>query len=223
MGGMVSSGLIITLMFIHLLASMLVAEIRNLRAAVWTLIVQSLTLSLIILAFGWGQIWMFLWFIWAIFTKVFFLPWLFFRYMRMFPQREEEPVIGTWLSLALVVIFVLAIYQLLHTYISMLVPTISAASEPTKSSLSMAFTVFLLGAYVCMVRRDLVKVIIGVLLLENGAHLALISLVPGRWETAVMGIVTNVVISAWLLLYFGGVIFQALGTTDTLKLSELRR
>jgi hydrogenase-4 component E len=219
MGG----GLIITLMVIHLLASMLIAEMRNLRAAVWTLIVQSFTLSLIILAFGWGQVWMFIWFLWAVFTKVFFLPWLFFRYMRMFPGREEEPVVGTWLSLALVVVFVLIIYQLLHTYISMMVPTISAATEPTKSSLSMAFTVFLLGAYVCIVRRDLVKVIIGVLLLENGAHLALISLVPGRWETACMGIVTNVVISAWLLLYFGEVIFRVLGTTDTLKLSELRR
>ena len=99
----------------------------------------------------------------------------------------------------------------------------AAAAEPTRSSLAMAFTVFLLGAYVCIVRRDLVKVIIGVLLLENGAHLALISLVPARPETAAIGILTNVVLAAWLLLYFGQVIYRVLGTTDTLKLSELKR
>jgi hydrogenase-4 component E len=72
-------------------------------------------------------------------------------------------------------------------------------------------------------RRDLVKVIIGVVLLENGAHLALISLVPGRAETAILGIATNIALSAWLLLYFGQVMYKVLGTTDTLKLSELKR
>ena len=117
----------------------------------------------------------------------------------------------------------LVIYQLLHTYLATLVPTVAAAAEPTRSSLAMAFTIFVLGIYVCVARRDLVKVIIGVVLLENGAHLALISLVPARPETAILGIVTNVVLSAWLLLYFGTVMVKVLGTTDTLKLSELRR
>jgi hydrogenase-4 component E len=99
----------------------------------------------------------------------------------------------------------------------------ATAAEPTRSSLAMAFTIFVLGIYVCVARRDLVKVIIGVVLLENGAHLALISLVPGRAETAILGIATNIALSAWLLLYFGQVMYKVLGTTDTLKLSELKR
>jgi hydrogenase-4 component E len=218
-----AGGLVVTLMVIHLLASMIVAEMKNLRGAVYALVVQSLTLCFVILLLGWGQGWMVAWFFWALATKVFFLPWLFLRTMRAFPQREEAPIAGGWVSFAVVAASVLVIYQLLHTYLATLVPTVAAAAEPTRSSLAMAFTIFVLGIYVCVSRRDLVKVIIGVVLLENGAHLALISLVPARAETAILGIVTNVVLSAWLLLYFGTVMIKVLGTTDTLKLSELRR
>ena len=216
-------GAVVTLMVIHLLASMVVAEMKNLRSAVWALVIQSLTLCCVILLFGWGEPWMIAWFACGLATKVFFLPWLFFRTMRILPQREENPMVGTWVSFAVVVVSVLIIYQLLHTYLATLVPTASAAAEPTRSSLAMAFTVFVLGLYVCIVRRDMIKVIIGILLLENGAHLALISLVPARPETAMIGILTNVVLSAWVLLYFGQVTYRVIGTTDTLKLSELRR
>lgn len=219
----VSSGLIVTLMVVHLLASMLVAEVKNLRWAVYALIAQSLTLCVVILLLGWGQGWMILWFVWGLATKVFLLPYLFLRTMKILPKRETEPVVSSWVSFGVVVGSVLVIYQLLHTYLATLVPTVAAAAEPTRSSLAMAFTVFLLGIYVCVARRDMVKVIIGVLLLENGAHLALISLVPARPETGIIGIVTNVVLAAWLLLYFGVVTYRALGTTDTMKLSELKR
>ncbi len=218
-----AGGLVVTLMVIHLLASMIVAEMKNLRAAVYALILQSLTLCFVILLLGWGHGWMIVWFFWALATKVFFLPWLFLRTMRALPAREEAPITGGWVSFAVVAASVLVIYQLLHTYLATLVPTVAAAAEPTRSSLAMAFTIFVLGLYVCVARRDLVKVIIGVVLLENGAHLALISLVPARGGTAILGIVTNVVLSAWLLLYFGTVTYRVLGTTDTMKLSELRR
>lgn len=218
-----AGGLVVTLMVIHLLASMIVAEMKNLRGAVYALVLQSLTLCFVILLLGQGQTWMIVWFAWALATKVILLPWLFLRTMRILPKREEAPIAGGWISFAVVAASVLVIYQLLHTYLATLVPTIAAAAEPTRSSLAMAFTIFVLGIYVCVVRRDLVKVIIGVVLLENGAHLALISLVPARAETAILGIVTNVVLSAWLLLYFGQVMYKVLGTTDTLKLSELRR
>lgn len=218
-----AGGLVVTLMVIHLLASMIVAEMKNLRGAVYALVLQSLTLCFVILLLGQGQTWMIVWFVWALATKVILLPWLFLRTMRILPKREEAPIAGGWISFAVVAASVLVIYQLLHTYLATLVPTIAAAAEPTRSSLAMAFTIFVLGIYVCVVRRDLVKVIIGVVLLENGAHLALISLVPARAETAILGIVTNVVLSAWLLLYFGQVMYKVLGTTDTLKLSELRR
>jgi hydrogenase-4 component E len=218
-----ASGLVVTLMVIHLLASMIVAEMKNLRSAVYALVLQSLTLCFVILLLGWGNGWMVAWFFWAVATKVFFLPWLFLRTMRVLPQREEAPITGGWVSFAVVAASVLVIYQLLHTYLATLVPTMATAAEPTRSSLAMAFTIFVLGIYVCVARRDLVKVIIGVVLLENGAHLALISLVPGRAETAILGIATNIALSAWLLLYFGQVMYKVLGTTDTLKLSELKR
>ena len=45
------SSTVVTLMVLHLLASMVVAELKNLRAAVWALIIQSLTLCFVILLF----------------------------------------------------------------------------------------------------------------------------------------------------------------------------
>jgi len=72
------------------------------------------------------------------------------------------------------------------------------------------------------VRRDAVKAVIGLVLLENGVHLALVTLAPTLPETTLIGIVTNVIITVWLLLYLAGRIFRVLGTTDTAVLSELK-
>jgi len=218
-----AGGLVVTLMVIHLLASMIVAEMKNLRSAVYALVIQSLTLCFVILLLGWGQTWMVVWF---------FLG-----------DRDE----GVLPAMALLENHADASgtrgradhgrLDIVRGRVGLGSGDLPAAAhlprdprphdgrggradpfEPRDGLHDLR-----LGLYVCVARRDLVKVIIGVVLLENGAHLALISLVPARPETAILGIVTNVVLSAWLLLYFGQVTYKVLGTTDTLKLSELKR
>ena len=86
----------------------------------------------------------------------------------------------------------------------------------------MAPAVFVMGLYAILTRRGAVKTVIGLCLLESGVHLSLVSLVPGLPETALFGIATEVVISAFLLLYVIAGVFQQFGTTDTLALRELR-
>ncbi|HIE51121.1 MAG TPA: hypothetical protein EYP85_05125 [Armatimonadetes bacterium] len=216
---------IVTLMMVHLLASLLAAEVRVLRGAIVALIFQSATLAAIFAAFGllWTQPWLYGWAGVAVITKVVLIPLLLWMHVRQFPSREVRPIIGFRPSVALVVIFIVAFYRFIYTYIYFIAPTSAALVEPAKSSLAMAFTVFLLGLYMCMAKRDVVKIVIGIVVLENGIHLSLVTLAPGLPETTIMGITSNIIIAAWLLLYLAGRIYQTLGTTDTLMLSELKR
>ena len=94
--------------------------------------------------------------------------------------------------------------------------------EPARSNLAVAFTVFALGLYILVTRRDAVKNVIGLCLLENGAHLSLVVLAPTLPGTLFIGLVTNVALFVWVLIYVTSGIYQVIGSSDTFKLSELR-
>jgi len=217
--------LIVTLMAVHLLASILTAETRNLRMATIALIFQSTTLAAIIAVFGVlrGQPWLYAWSASALVTKAVIIPALLFAHIGNFPARELRPIIGFRVSIALIIVFLLVFYRFVHTNMYYIAPTPAAGVEPGRSCLAMAFTVFALGIYVCIIHRDVVKIVIGIILLENGAHLSLVTLAPSLPETTVLGISSNIVVATWLLLILAGRIYKALGTTDTVTLSELRR
>jgi hydrogenase-4 component E len=136
---------------------------------------------------------------------------------------EIRPLIGLRVSVLMSVFLVVALYWLFRTYIYFIAPTIAAMMEPARSNLAMAFCIFSLGMYVLITRRDVVKVVVGFILLENGAHLALITLAPTLPATTKLGIWTNVIIAAWLLIKLAEGIYKALGVVDTLTLSELKR
>ena len=226
MGPAIEHGnLVVTLMAVHLLASILTAETRNLRMATIALVFQSATLGAIIAVFGylWQQPWLYVWSASALITKAVIIPALLFAHIGKFPARELRPIVGFRVSIAFIIVFLLVFYRFMHTNMYFIAPTSAAMLEPARSSLAMAFTVFALGVYVCIVHRDVVKIVIGIILLENGAHLSLVTLAPNLPETTVLGISSNIVVATWLLLILGGYIYKALGTTDTVTLSELRR
>ena len=56
----------------------------------------------------------------------------------------------------------------------------------------------------------------------NGIDLALVDLTPAMAETAILGILTDVIISVFILLYLSRLIYEKFGVLDTLKLSELK-
>lgn len=222
---MIEGNLIVTLMIAHLIASILAVEIRNLKAATIALCIQALFLSSIFTAFA--QIYnnpsLYWWSLTALITKVIIIPWLLFIYIRKLPKAEVTPVIGFTFSISIVSIILVIFYRFVHTYIEFVAPTPEAMVEPARSCLALSFMIFALGLYVLVARKDAIKVVIGLCLLENGVHLSLITLAPGLPETTLIGIATNVVIAAWLLLYLTGRIFEIVGSTDTSILSELRR
>jgi len=218
------SNLIVTLMVAHLIASLLAVEVRNLRYAVACLAVQSALLASIFAGFGYLTLTpnLYYWAVTAAVTKVVIIPALLWYHIARLPEREIRPMIGFRISVAVIAILVVVCYRFMHTYVEFVAPTAEAAVEPARSCLAIAFTVFALGIYVLMVRRDAVKIIIGIILLENGIHLSLVTLAPTLPETTVLGVTTNVVVTVWVLLYLVRRAFERLGTTDTLDLSQLK-
>jgi hydrogenase-4 component E len=221
----VTGDVIITLVVAHLLASIATAEVRNLQLSNGFLCVQSLLLSAIIASFAViSQNPTLHW--WAgttVLTKAILLPWILYHYMRRLPQVEVKPLVGFAASLIFLLIFLTAFYRFVHTYVEFIAPTTEALVEPARSNLAIAFAIFALGLYVVMARRDAVKIIIGLILLENGVHLSLVTLAPTMPETTVFGITSNVIVAAYLLLYLTEQIYRQFGTMDTLQLSSLKR
>ncbi|MBM3235222.1 hypothetical protein FJZ31_02865 [Candidatus Poribacteria bacterium] len=204
---------------------MFAAELRNLRASVIAIATQSFFLTLILFTFAqlgpnptlywWGAT--------ALITKVIIIPYLLWIYVRKLPVSEVKPYLGTVLSIILLLIIVVAFYSYIHANVEFIAPTLEASIEPARTNLALSLTICALGVYVLLIRRDAIKVVIGLILLENGVHLSLVTLVPTLPETTLIGVVTNVIITVWLLLYLSGRVFAALGTMDTSSLSQLKR
>jgi hydrogenase-4 component E len=97
-----------------------------------------------------------------------------------------------------------------------------AELEPYSTNVAVALTLLFVGLYAVLTRRDALKVVLGVCLIENGAHLSLVTLAPGMRETVLIGIVTDVVLAVFLLLHLVRGIEEQLGTRDTARLSALR-
>jgi hydrogenase-4 component E len=89
-------------------------------------------------------------------------------------------------------------------------------------NLAVATSILIMGLYALVTRTDAFKIVIGLCLVENGVHLSLVSLAPSIPETALIGVVTDVVISVWMLLYIVAGVYRSTGSIDTLKLSQLR-
>ena len=217
--------MIITLFLIHFVASMFAVELRNLRASVIAIAMQSLFLALILFTFArlGPNPTLYWWGLTAFVTKVLIIPYLLWIYVRRFPISEVKPYLGTVLSIIILLIIVVAFYSYVHANVESIAPALEASTEPARTNLALSLTICALGVYVLLIKRDATKVVIGLILLENGVHLSLVTLVPSLPETTIIGVVTNVIITVWLLLYLSGRIFAALGTTDTSSLSQLKR
>jgi len=205
-----------------ILTSFAAIELRNLRGALWAYMLQALLLVAIIFAFATLHPPLFIWGVTALLTKFAIISWLLAHSIHQGEPQEYPPLIELLPSVFIIGLLALATYRLTHTYTTFLAPTKLATQEPFRTNIAVSLTVFLIGLYGILTRRDAIKVAIGLCLMENGAHLSLVSLAPGVRETVLIGIVTDVVIAVWLLLYIINEIRRQFGSTDSFRLSELR-
>lgn len=210
-----------TLSLIMIITSVLAVESQSLRRAAVAYCIQALLICSLIFTFAAGNHALYVWAAVALVTKAIVTPWLLLHCIRKTGDQEVRAIIGFGPSVLLVAILLIASYSLTHHYVHFLAPTQEAAQGAFRTNLAVSLTVFILGLYAILSRRDAIKTVIGLCLLENAIHLSLVSLAPGIRETALIGIATEVVITVAMLLYVIVGIREQTGTTDTFELSEL--
>jgi len=218
---MYNQSLIGTLSLIMIFTSVSAVEARNLRISAYAYAAQALLICALIGAFATQNSALWWWVVVAFFTKALITPWLLLWYVRRTSDREVRAIIGFGPSVVIALIIMVVFYKLTHTYADFLAPSAEATQGVFRTNLAVALTVFVIGLYAILSRRDAIKTVVGLALLENAVHLSLVSLAPGIRETALIGIATEVVVSVGLLLYIISGIYQKFGSTDTYKLSEL--
>lgn len=214
--------LVRTLSLALLLTSFLAVESRGLRRATQAYLVQALVMVAIIAAFATLHAGLWIWAMTALVTKFGLVGWMLLRATRGPDRREVPPYVPAWASALLVATLALAVYQFVHVNASFLAPTKAAESEPYRTNTAVALTLLCVGIYTVLTRRDAFKIVIGVCLMENGAHLSLVTLANGMHETVLIGIVTDVVVAIFLLLHLVRGIEAEFGSRDTGQLKVLR-
>ncbi len=214
--------LVRTLSLTLLLTSFIAVESRGLRRALAAYVAQAAVMVAIIAAFATVHPDLWLWAATALVTKLGLISWLLNRAIRAGDGREVSPFVGPVPSALLISAVAIAGMTLVHRHVSFLAPTPLAETEPYRTNIAVALTLLFVGLYAVLTRRDAIKVVIGVCLMENGAHLSLVTLANGMHETVLIGVVTDVVLAVFLLLHLIAGIEARLGSRDTSRLRELR-
>jgi hydrogenase-4 component E len=218
-----NANLIETLSLIMVITSVAAVEMRRLKFAVTAYLCQALLMVGLLVAFGAVNPALYWWAGTALLTKAVLTPWFLFRSIRGTDDRELKPIIGLGPSVIVACLLMLGFFHLTHGQGTLLAPSGMAQLDVFRTNLAVASTVFALGLYAVLTRRDALKTVIGLCLLENAVHLSLVSLAPELPETAVFGVATEVVVTVYLLLYVIGGVQEQFGTRDTFQLRELRR
>ncbi len=211
-----------TLALSLLATSFLAVESRSIRRAILAYMGQALVMVAIIAGFASRHPHLWWWAATALVTKFGLVSWMLHHAARRGDDREVAPWVGVWTSAALIGVLAAAVYGFVHAQAWALAPTPFAEQEPYRTNVAVALTLLMIGLYATLTRRDGLKVVIGVCLIENGAHLSLVSLAPGMHETVLVGVVTDVVVAVFLMLHLVGGVERQLGSRDTSVLKALR-
>lgn len=219
-----SSYAIMYVSLLMIVTSFAAVEWRNLRAAVHTYQLQSVLIAVIfaLYAYSLSNRALYFWAVTALISKGIIVPWLLRRYVVKVHAEEATPLLSVTLSAVVGLLAALLAFHWVFVHHDKLVISPDLAGEPFRMNLAVAAAILVIGFYALLTRRDAFKVVIGLCLLENGVHLSLISLAPSIPETALIGVVTDVVISVWMLLYIVAGVYRSLGSVDTFSLAKLR-
>ena len=215
-----SAPLIHTLSLAMIITSFAAVEARNLRNATIAYMFQALLVTGLLAAYSVQNPALLFWAATALVTKAVLVPWFLWR-ATAGAEQETKPLINFGVSAVLLLALLATMFKLMHANAGLFIDVTGEFAALAQTNLAVAFTIFVLGIYAILTRRDAIKTVIGLCLLENGVHLSLVSLAPAMKETALAGIATEVVVTVYLLLYIIGGIREKFKTTDTFKLSEL--
>ncbi|MDD3398900.1 MAG: hydrogenase [Candidatus Methanomethylophilaceae archaeon] len=148
--------------------------------------------------------------------KVFIIPrFLNYSIERIKVKRELEPLLGIPGSLLLSAAIVVLAYFVTE-------PVISLTEVITRNCLAISLAVTLIGLLLMITRRKAMTEVIGLLMMENGLFLAVISTSHGMPLIVEMGIFFDVLVAVIIMGMFAFRINETFETSDTSILKRLR-
>lgn len=204
------------------ITSLLAVQMRRLRASAIAYVAQALLIVALIVCFAVRNHALYWWAATALVTKAVLIPWFLFRAVPSADTMEVKPLVGLGPSVVIAALLITGSFKLMHAQFEWIAPAGLTVADVYRTNLGVASTVFMLGLYALLTRRDAIKTVVGLCLLENGVHLSLISLAPSLPETALFGVASEVVVTVYLLLYVIRGVEREFGTRDTLQLRELQ-
>jgi hydrogenase-4 component E len=219
-----SSYAIMYISLLMIVTSLVAVEWRSLPEAIHTYQIQSVLIALIfaLYAFSLGNHALYYWSATALVSKGIIIPWMLRRYVLKIHKKETPPLLSILPSQVIGIIAALLAFGWAFKYHDKLVLVREMTGEPYRMNSAVAAAVLIMGFYALLTRRDAFKIVIGLCLLENGVHMSLISLAPSIPETALIGVVTDVVVSVLMLLYIVTGVYRSAGSLDTSHIAQLR-
>jgi hydrogenase-4 membrane subunit HyfE len=151
-------------------------------------------------------------------TKSALIPWLLRRTIsqEIYARREISQVLNIPTSLLLSVALMILAYFIAS-------PLLSLGQEPfIKVNLPIGLAGLLLGAYMVMVRREVVPQVIGILAMENGAFFAGVAIAPDLPLIAELAAAFDVLIIALVMGLLTRRIHERVGTTAVGRMTSLK-
>lgn len=202
-------------------AAVAVAECRQVTRAVWIYAAQGCLVALMLLV---GAAWSGLHgligtAVTILVAKAVVLPLLVMRYARLSaPAEFTPPALGyLWAGVVALLGFLAGQFGL-----PLLLAGVPGADAHVPYGLAGGLGVAATALWTILAHRDMLKVVLGVCLLENGAHLLMAAIAPTIPELVAIGMVLDVIVAVWLLLVVGRRAEEVTGARDDGTLDHLR-
>ena len=201
-----------------IITSLLVIETKKARWSAIFYSLQSLVLVLIFLSLAvlMQANQLYLWAASAFVTKAVLVPLILYRALSRveeadMPKNAMSPVVAILIAAASVAVSFFVVDQIQI-----------AAVAPFKPALAISIAHFFFGVLCILTQRNIYKQILGVCLMENGAHLTLALLAYNAPELVEVGIATDALFAVLIMVTLGGQIYRTLHTLDSSDLTTLK-
>jgi hydrogenase-4 component E len=201
-----------------IITSLLVIETKKARWSAMFYSLQSLVLVLIFLSLAvlMHAEQLYLWAASAFITKAVLVPLILYRALSRveeadMPKNAMSPVAAILIAAASVAVSFIVVDQIQI-----------AAVAPFKPALAISVAHFFFGVLCILTQRNIYKQILGVCLMENGAHLTLALLAYNAPELVEIGVATDALFAVLIMVTLGSQIYRTLHTLDSSDLTTLK-
>jgi hydrogenase-4 component E len=201
-----------------IITSLLVIETKKARWSAMFYSFQSLVLVLIFLSLAvlMQANQLYLWAASAFVTKAVLVPLILYRALSRveeaeMPKNAMSPVVALLIAAASVAVSFIVVDQI----------QIKAVA-PFKPALAISVAHFFFGVLCILTQRNIFKQVLGVCLMENGAHLTLALLAYNAPELVEVGVATDALFAVLIMVTLGGQIYRTLHTLDSSDLTTLK-